>query len=358
MDFVLLFCTLTLALIGCATIYSTGQQAGGGFLFYWRRQLLWLGVGLVIHSTLCIVNLEQLGRWSWLPYLGGLGLLVLVLLFGRTVNQSRSWLPVGPLSMQPSEFAKPTTLLFFAWVAARTRLRFVRLPHLVPLAGVVVPPLVLVGLQPDWGTALVFALMVLPVLFVAGLRWRWIALAAALALLVTPLAYRYALRPHQQERIRTFLDPTRDVSDAGWNAHQSLLAVGSGGVAGKGFMRGTQHILGFLPRAVAPTDFVFSVVAEENGFIGSAVVLAALLVAILRCLRIAAIAGNAFGAYVAVGTAGLLLVHAFINIGMNVQAAPIIGIPLPLISYGGSFTVAVLACLGLVQAVYVQRPEP
>lgn len=227
-----------------------------------------------------------------------------------------------------------------------------------PLLLVAAVPVLLVGLQPDWGTALVFVPMALAVVLVAGLGWRWIACGLLLVVVAAPMLYRTCLAPHQKARIRTFLRPSEDVSRTGWNAHQSLLAVGSGGLRGKGFQKGTQHVLGFLPRNVAPTDFIFSVVAEESGFLGAGGLVVAFAVLVLRCLRTAALARDDFGAYLAVGVAAMFLTHAYINAGMTVRAFPIIGIPLPFVSYGGSFMLNTMISAGLVQSVYVRRPGP
>jgi len=355
MDFLLLFLALVLLVVGCLTIYSTGQQAGGNFAGFWLRQLGWIGIGSAAFLLVAMFDYARLGRWSWLFYLIGLALLVLVLLVGPRINSARSWIPLFGVTLQPAELAKPATLLFFAWLASRTRFRLTRVQYLLPLLVVLSVPMILVGMQPDWGTAIVFAFMIVPVIFVGGLPWKWILAGLVLALSLAPVVYHSALTTKQKDRIMTFLRPSQDVTDAGWNAHQSLLAVGSGGLTGKGFMRGTQHVLGFLPRTVAPTDFVFSVIAEENGFLGSILVVAVFLGLVLRCLWIAGTAGDDFGAYLAVGVASLFFAHAYINIGMNIRAAPIIGIPLPLVSYGGSFVVGSLICLGLVQAVHIRR---
>ncbi len=356
LDYVLLLCIFVLLAIGCLSSYGTGQQAGGRFSQYWYRQLIAAGIGFGVFAVLALTDYRRLGRWSWAVYAFGLAPLVIVLFWGRTVNSSKSWLPLGHIAMfQPAELAKPATLLLLAWLASRPSLRLRHFHHLLPLLGVVAIPTALIGLQPDWGTALVFIAITVPVVFTAGLAWKWIVVGLLLAVTLAPIGYLYGLAPHQRDRLRTFFDPAADLSDTGWNAHQSLLAVGSGGATGKGFMKGTQNVLGFLPRAVAPTDFVFSVIAEENGFAGASVLLATLALLVGCCLRAAALAADDFGAYLCVGVAALLVVHTYINIGMNIRAAPIIGIPLPLVSYGGSFLLCCLTCLGLVQSVFIRR---
>jgi rod shape determining protein RodA len=348
---------LLLLAAGCLFIYGTGNQAGGGFSHYWVRQLVWVGLGAVCFLVLCCANYQSAGRWAWFVYGIGIALLVLVLVAGERINQARSWLPAAfGVTLQPAELAKPATLLLVAWLASRRALRLNHGWHVLPLLFVAAVPVGLVGLQPDWGTAMVFVPLVLAIVFVAGLSWRWIAGGALLLAAAAYIGYQHALAPYQRERIRTFLQPSADITAAGWNAHQSLVAVGSGGLWGKGFMRGTQHVLGFLPRPVAPTDFIFSVVAEESGFIGAAAMVSAFIALLLGCFRAATVAADDFGAYLATGFAALLTVHAFVNIGMTIRMAPIIGIPLPFVSYGGSFMLSTMACAGLVQSVYVRRP--
>lgn len=357
LDYGLLCLAVVLLATGCFTIYSTGQQTGQAYADYWLRQLAWVGLGSICFFAVAMLPCETIGRWAWLFYVFTLALLVLVLVVGKTINHSKSWLPIFGVTLQPAELAKPAALVFLAWAASRPNLRLSRIQNLIPLSLVVLVPMVLVVMQPDWGTALVFVVMAALVIFCAGMSWKWILVTVALAIALAPVGYIYVLKPHQRDRISNFLKPSKDLSDTGWNAHQSLLAVGSGGITGKGFMKGTQHVLGYLPRTVAPTDFVFSVIAEENGFVGAAVVVLAFAGIILRCLRTAALAGSDFGAYLCTGVAALFFTHAYINIGMTIQASPIIGIPLPLVSYGGSFMLSCMICLGLVQSVYVHQPR-
>ncbi|MFA5204179.1 MAG: rod shape-determining protein RodA [Lentisphaeria bacterium] len=355
LDYVQMLFAAALLAIGLLTIYGTGQQAGGQFADYWQRQLVWAGLGLVVFFVVSLTSYEWLGRHWWIFYVATLLLLLLLLPFGRTINGARSWLPLFGVTLQPAEFAKPATVLLLAWLASRPSLSLTRLHHVLPPLLAVAPLVVLIGLQPDWGTALVFLTVTGTILFLAGIPWRWILLLVLVAAITAPIAFNTVLTKKQRDRLITFVQPGNDISDTGWNAHQSLLAVGSGGLHGKGLMKGTQHVLGFLPRTVAPTDFIFSVIGEEMGFVGAAGVVLAYIGLIYRCLRASARAPDDFGGYLAGGVAAFLFTHAYINIGMTIHAAPIIGIPLPLVSYGGSFLLSTLVCLGLVQAVYRER---
>ena len=358
-DFTFVVLSAVLLLLGCVFIYGAGQETGGRLATYWQRQLCWTALGGMCFLLTCRVGYELLGHWAWALYGLSVMMLILVKFFGVATHHARSWLliPILGIRIQPAELAKPATVLLVAWLASRPSLNVRRGEFMLPVLLVVALPVVLICMQPDWGTALVFIPFTLAILFVGGIPWKWIAAGVLAVALLAPVGYR-SLKPHQKARIRTFLGPAENVSDTGWNAHQSLLAVGSGGLWGKGFMNGTQHVLGFLPRAVAPTDFIFSVVAEELGFVGAGAVVCAFFVIVLCCLRTAALAQNKFGSYLAVGVAAILFTHVYINIGMTVRLAPIIGIPLPFVSYGGSFMVSTMICAGLVQSVHVRRKQP
>lgn len=387
LDLSLLLLSLVLIAVGCLFIFAVGQ-ANAVHAGNWKRQLCWALLGTVFFIGVCCVDYRRLGSWSWLLYALGITMLVLVLLFGTKTNEARSWLPVPlvNLRLQPAEFAKPATVLLAAWLASRPLLQARRwlLAGLVLVAAGV--PILLICFQPDYGTALVFVPLAGGIIVAAGMPWKWLAAGLLALILAAPVIYRTRLQPHQKSRIRIFLspsarmapelvepilgpqqaawldkrvsafcEPSGTVVDTSYNVQQSLLAVGSGGMWGKGFMRGTQNVLGFLPSTVAPTDFIFSVIAEEAGFVGAGAVICAFIGIVLCCLRAAFLAADAFGVYLATGVAAMMVTHAYINIGMTFQAAPIIGIPLPLVSYGGSFMISTMICLGLVQSVYIRR---
>ncbi len=386
MDKTMLGLNLLLLTTGLLFIYGVGQEVGGDFRSQWQRQVVYVGLGLCTCVLFTLLDYRRLAEWSWLGYLAALVLLALVLTgLGVARNGSRSWLLVPGLRVpfQPAELAKPAVLLFVAWLASHPLLRAARVHAAIPCLAAVVLPMGLILIQPDFGTALVFVPFTLAIVFTARLRWRWI-IAAGLLVLIAGRSLYPRLESYQQDRIKVFLDAPSSLAVAtaspflsdrlreeaerrqaalfglskdSWNAQQSLLAVGSGGLWGKGFMKGTQHVLGFLPRNVASSDFIFSVVGEETGFVGAAGMVCALMGVLLCALRTAAGARDALGGYVAVGAATLIFTHAFINIGMTVKAAPIVGLPLPFISHGGSFMLCTMACAGLVQSVHVRRHD-
>ena len=381
---------VALLVIGCVFLYGAGQEVGGDFSRFWLRQLRWAALGSIAFAVVVCIDYHLLERWCWVLYGLGIALLLTVHFAGVTINNARSWLeiPVVGLRIQPAEMAKPSTILAVSWLASKAAAHTVADAFVFPVLLTVAIPILLISLQPDWGTAFVYVPLALAIVFAAGLRWRWILTGVLLVSVAIPLSFP-ELRDHQKNRIKVFLEPPYNVAiavaspvlpdrceqglresaasfferagiplDTDWNSHQSMLAVGSGGRWGKGFMNGTQHVLGFLPRTVAPTDFIFSVIAEEAGFAGACGVVCIFALLIACCFRIASRASDRFGALVAVGVATVFFTHAYINIGMTIQAAPIIGIPLPFVSYGGSFMLSTMICAGLVQSVHVWRREP
>ncbi|HOE00915.1 MAG TPA: rod shape-determining protein RodA [Kiritimatiellia bacterium] len=346
---------------GLTFVYSASWRGDDiGIVGAWFiKQIWWVALGAGVATALAFSDYKLWLRHAWWIYLAALALLVLVLFFGKRVYGAYRWLVVFGVPVQPSEFAKVALVLLLARVLASPAIRprsFWTVLLALFLVGV---PGGLILLEPDFGTAMILAPTVILVLFAAGCALRHLLLLGAvagggLALLLSPLA-RFVLSDYQQERIATFLDPGRDPLGSGWNALQSAIAVGSGGVWGKGLLNGTQNVLGFLPRTVAPTDFIFPVLAEEKGFIGASVLLLAFACLLTCYLRTAWTAKDPAGSLLATGIAALLFCHVFVNIGMTIGLLPITGLPLPFVSSGGSFMVSTLAGFGLVQSVHVRR---
>ncbi|MFZ4619467.1 MAG: rod shape-determining protein RodA [Bacteroidota bacterium] len=396
-DRTIFFCVLSLVGIGLLSIYSATFDAYEGRDFY--RQLMWVGVGFVSMITMMLLPLRWLQRNALRIFFSSLSLLVLVLLVGKRVYGSQSWLGFGGLGIQPSEFVKITTMLALASFLSQSDVKATDLKDLVKASAILATPIFLIMLQPDFGTCLTFIAMFIPVLYWAGASKFLIIIiiapafvAAASVFGTTPFLIvlvilgigLYMLREenrffatlvfgvnvvigffvqiaydklplYQQKRIATFLDPNNDPLGAGYNVIQAKVAIGSGGLLGKGFMRGTQTQLSFIPKQW--TDFIFCVPGEEFGLLGGVVVLGLFAILLFHGVRLASIAKNKFGSLLALGFTTLFAFHVFVNIGMSVGLMPVIGIPLPFLSYGGSSLVSYMMIAGLMMNVYANRKE-
>ncbi len=379
MNKLLLLVQLTLLGFGLLFIYSAGQQTGGRIQGYWIRQLVWAVAGGGLMVAIMGLDYRVLGRFSLLIFLFAMGLLVAVLLLGQVVNGAKSWLKLLPgVAIQPAEFAKLGLIVPLAWYASFESTDFKRYRDLAYCCALTAIPMFLILLQPDLGSALVFGPVCLVVLFVGGMRTRLLVYAVMIGLLAGPLVYKFGFKYHQKQRVLTYLKPILStelyfvaeefsiseehsgkdsVVTDDWNARQSALAVGSGGLYGKGFGKGTQNTLGFLPKKVAPTDFIFSVIAEETGFMGSMILIGAYVALLFLCVHIGARARDDFGRYMALAIGAMFCVHIFINIGMTIRVMPIIGIPLPFVSYGGSGMIGMMASMGVLQSIHIHRNE-
>ena len=343
--------------VGMFFVYSTGQQVGGHHVELFNRQCIYLAVGVALWFTFILVDYRWIGLFSVLFYPAVIAVLVLVLLFGPVRNNTRRWIDIGPVSLQPSELGKMAVLFVIAWLASFKKININKIWWIGLVLLLTVIPFFLIYKEPDLGTAIVLIPLAAAILFAANLRWIYIVLIVVFCAGLTPVAWMN-LKPYQKERILTFLDPERDPYKRGWNAIQAEIAVGTGGMTGKGYRNGTHTTLGYLPKMVADSDFIFPVIAEETGFAGafSVVLLYALL--LFSILRTALLASDLFGRYLCVGIAAILMTHVFINIGMCIRLVPITGLPLPFISYGGTFLVAMLCYLGIAQSVYAHRNDP
>ncbi len=352
-DFFQIVPALLLVIVGIFFIYGIGQQIGSrAYLDMWKKQILWFSMGICFWFYFSFFfDYRSLKKWSLIIYPVCIFLLLAVFLGGAKINEARRWLPLGPVRIQPSEFAKTGIIIVNAMILSSSEFKLSRLTSLAGILLINAIPFFLIVIEPDLGAAMMIVPIAGAMLFAAGIGWKWI-FAVFLALsLSLPAAYPF-LKEYQKERIMVFFNPGRDPVKRGWNALQSELAVGSGGIAGKGFMQGTQHTLGFLPKTVSSTDFIFSVIAEETGFAGSMLVIFLYMALIASILRVAMLSCDEFGAFLAIGIAVMIFAHSFINISMTIRLMPVKGLPLPLISYGGSFMVCILFCLGILQSVY------
>jgi rod shape determining protein RodA len=357
-DWLLLGAVLLLVAIGLSMIYSTtfvgahlpdGGHAGPRF---WV-QLYAVGLGCLALILFLAVDYRFLAEHSLVLFLGLVGLLVYVLIAGVRAGGSTRWISLGLFNLQPSEFARPALALILAMYFGENRRGARNYGDLIVAALFFVVPFVLIAKQPDLGTAITLVPVCFGIAYLAGLRLRLIAIVAIAAILLAPIAWKVGLKDYQRTRISTFLDPSKDSRGAGYQQLQARITVGSGGLTGKGFMQGTQGQYKFLP--VADNDFIFSVLAEEQGFIGVLVALGLYLFIILRALEAARLAKDRIGAYLVGGIIAGFAFQVIYNITMSAGLAPVKGLTLPLMSYGGSSMIATLAAFGLILNVRMRR---
>ena len=344
---------IVVTLAGFAMLYS----AAGGQLQPWAgRQMIRFAAGLVLMLVIAVTSLRFWMRWSYGIYLLALALLITVEIIGASGMGARRWIDLGVVQLQPSEFMKVALVLavarYFNSLRAEEAMRLRAL--VVPLL-LLVAPVILVLRQPDLGTAVLLVLTVSIMLWTVGVRLRIFVAAGIVLLAAIPLAWQFVLYDYQKTRMLTFLYPERDPLGAGYHITQSKIALGSGGVLGKGFMQGSQSHLSFLPER--QTDFIFTMLAEEFGLVGALALLLLYLMIILLGLAIAMRARSQFGRLMAGGIMATFFLYVFINIAMVTGLVPVVGVPLPLVSYGGTSMLSLLIGFGLVLCVYVHRDQ-
>lgn len=354
-DINLALVVLFLNLIGLYNLYSATHTPDAIDLSKtFTSQLIWLGGGWVIYFLCTFFDYKLFAKFSYLFYIGNLGMLMLVPFIGKSFYGAQRWLDLGFFRYQPSETMKLALIFVLANVLSKKSY-----PNGLGLKDLIYPlvltavPFVLVARQPDLGTALMLAAMSCTIFLFIGVQRR-ILIASVVAIVVAlPAAWMFAMKPYQKQRVLTFLDPSKDPQGAGYNTIQSITAVGSGQIIGKGFQRGTQSQLEFLPER--HTDFIFSVLSEEHGFIGAIVTIALFMALFFISIRVASQARDKFGVLLAIGCISYVFWHMFVNIGMVTGLLPIVGVPLPLLSYGGSGMVTTMLGLGLVSSVSFRR---
>jgi rod shape determining protein RodA len=369
-----------LAFVFSATMFSESAQAQPLVKQLWFRQGFYYCVGLTLAMFLCLVDYHTLARWAGLAYWFNIGLLVAVMIFGTMRGGARRWFDLGFFSLQPAEFAKLAFILALANFLSRPAEELRNPGNFWRAMAMLLLPFALIAKQPDLGSAAVLLPTGFAMMFVAGVPKRFLlrcmAVVAALVILVivdvlvAPTKSPLFLKEYQKQRLLVYFGRdfapanatpeqkriARDLQrEKSYQSEQALISVGSGGFWGSGWRQGKQTSLGFLPPGAAHTDFVFSVVAEEKGFVGSATVVALYAVLLFTGLRIAGQARDRLGKVLAVGVVTLLFSHVFINIGMNIRLLPVKGIPLPLLSYGGSSVLASMIALGMLQNVHLYR---
>ena len=355
MDWSLLGVILSLLFIGVVTIYSVTSTTQGSQFPIYAKQAVWIAVGAVVFVIVASVDYHKLARLSYLFYGLGLMLLIVVMISGKTSRGAQRWISLGPVAIQPSEFVKlPLLLMLSMYYATQTKkgwLYRVIVPGLLALPG-----FFLILKQPDLGSSLSFLAIYITLLLAVGVKSKAFGLVLLTALMIFPFAWGElwgSLHDYQKERILSFVDPAYDPGGKGYQGLQSRIAVGSGELLGKGLHGGTQTQFKFLPEG--HTDFIFAVFAEEWGFLGAVVLIMLFLTLFLLGMDIASKAKDMLGALLAIGVVGMIAFNAVVNISMTVGLAPIVGIPLPLLSYGGSATIMTMAALGLLLSVKRRR---
>jgi len=365
-DYLQIFSVLLLLVIGLIFIYSTGQQIGTySSSMFWLKQVQWIAMGTCFWTIMACTNYRDLKPLVWIFYVLCLILLVVVLIFGVKIYGARRWLDFGAgIRLQPSELAKLAILLLLSHIMTAPSFNINKFRYMAWAGLLVAIPFLLIAREPDLGSAIILIPIFIGLIFVSGLKWKYIITAGAvLAVIVTAEVinevgeYYPFLKTYQKERLLTFLDPERDITHRGYNQFQARLAVGSGGAIGKGIGQGTQNTLGFLPQTVSNNDFIFSVIAEETGFAGCMVLILSYILLAFSVLRTAFTASDDFGRFIAVGAACIFFAHSFINMGMSIGVNPVTGVCLPFVSYGGSFMLLSMTCLGILQSVYRHRKE-
>ncbi len=353
-DLRLFLVLVALCLMGLLTLYSAtyGLEEGGDPLHFVKRQTLWLGVGFAGMFLICLIDYVNFFSWARYIYLGGLFLLGLVLFAGKSAGGAMRWISLGAFDLQPSEVAKICLIIFLARLLADKKEGLYYFSGLLPALAATGLPMLLVFLQPDLGTSLVFIALLLVMLLVAGARSRYLWGLLATGAALTPVLWHY-LENYQKMRLMVFIDPGMDPTGYGWQLMQSMIAIGSGGLLGKGFMGSTQVRLQFLP--VHYSDFIFSVLGEEAGFIGAFGLLILYFLLIYRILWIGIHSKDHFGALICCGVASMFAFQVMVNAGMTISIMPVTGIPLPFMSYGNNALLVNLAAMGLVFNVGMRR---
>lgn len=353
-DWGLLGLVFLLCFIGLVTIYSTvtaSSLSPGKTLYF--RQLTWFCAGLPLMIAVLFVNYRSLDQWAFIIYGICIALLVWVFLYGKYAGGSRRWLQLGSITLQPSELVKIGLIISLArYYSKLGSARGVTLKELIiPLLLTTIPFLLIVK-QPDLGTAMILVLIAGSMTVFVKIERRTLIYIVISCIVTVPLVW-FFLKEYQKQRILTFINPDRDPLGAGYHIIQSKIAIGSGMITGKGFLKGTQNALSFLPEQ--HTDFIFSVLAEEWGFLGSAVLIICFLVLIAWGLNIAYGCRETFGTILSVGITSMIFWQAFINMGMVMGLMPVVGVPLPLISYGGSSIMTMMIGVGILLNISMRR---
>lgn len=352
----ILICSIILLLIGLVALFSATQGSGST---EFKKQILWFLISIPIIIIVMLIDYNTIAKLS--PFFYAVFILLLIgVLFTKPVNGARSWYEISEtLKFQPSELAKIFVITFMAWIITKIQKnnkneinKVLKLFLILVVIGI---PLILIIIQPDYGTAMAFIVATCLMLFVAGINKKYIIIAFLIIAISIPLAYMYVLPEHAKTRIQVFLNPDIDPRGAGYNIIQSKIAIGAGQLFGMGILKGNQTQLGYLyPKT---TDFIFSVIGEELGFICGLAVIILYIIMITKSIYVAKTAKNDLGSYIAIGISGIFLFHMIENIGMTMGLLPITGVPLPFVSYGGSSMVTNFICIAMLLNISGNRQK-
>lgn len=351
-----LFATMfVLQVYGIYAIYSATWMRNEN---YWYLQMIWMLFGLPVYFIISLIDYRWV-RWGCIPfYVVSVVGLIATRIFGVERYGAKSWIDLGVMNFQPSQLAVVAGIMGLAVFLEISR-KMAPIWKLLICGTIVAIPWILILSEPDLGSCIVWVPMVLAMMFIGGIPKRWLIALTILGLAAIPLVVNFGLKPYQYKRITTFLNPDLDPKGAGWNINQSLIAIGSGGFYGKGFKApNTQNELGFLPSTIVHNDFVFAVLGEQHGFVGGIILMGVFALLFLLMLYVALEARENLGRLLAVGIVMLLFTHTFMNVGMTISVTPITGLPLPFVSYGGSFLMLVMFSMGLLQSVWIHRRTP
>lgn len=352
----ILICSIILLAIGLIALFSATQETG---FSEFKKQIMWFLVSIPVVIVVMLIDYNTIAKLS--PFFYGFFIILLIaVLFTKPINGATSWFEItDTLKFQPSELAKIFVIMFLATIMIKLQERnkndinkISRLSIILLIVGV---PLLLIIKQPDYGTAMAFIISTLLMLFVAGIDKKYIIITAIIIVVTVPLIYMYVLPEHAKTRIEVFLNPNLDPRGSGYNIIQSKLAIGAGQLLGMGLLKGNQTQLGYLyPKT---TDFIFSVIGEELGFIFAGAIIVLYVIMITKSIKVAKTAKNDLGSYIAIGIAGIFLFHMLENIGMTMGLLPITGVPLPFVSYGGSSLITNFMCIAMLLNISGRRQK-
>ncbi|MFZ2969989.1 MAG: rod shape-determining protein RodA [Minisyncoccia bacterium] len=349
-DRTLLLAVAILTLIGLVAIFSTSFNSAGTGVLNFEKQLAFTVAGIIIMLFFSFFDYRALKNYTGILYVFCCVILVSVLFFGASVRGTASWFDLGAFNFQPSEFIKIIIIIILAKYFSRFGLQSNNLKKTIVSGIYVLVPVFMVALQPDLGSSLIIAFTWIAMLLISGIKKSHFLFIIFMAVIISGISWNFVLKDYQKDRVRTFFNSQQDLKGAGYNVNQSIIAIGSGNIWGKGLGHGSQSQLNFLPEK--HTDFIFAVIAEEMGFIGVLLVLGLFGIIFYRLLKIAEETQDNFGKFLVLGTSVLLFFHVIINIGMNMGIMPVTGIPLPFVSYGGSSMISLMIMAGIVQSVY------